>query len=63
MRAHQVSNNHNDLYQVEKIAKDTQAKHIGIMHVGHDLLLWAKHNPHRFSDQFQILNDGQEILL
>ncbi|GAL24546.1 hypothetical protein JCM19239_2000 [Vibrio variabilis] len=48
---------------MEKIAKDTQAKHIGIMHVGHDLLLWAKHNPHRFSDQFQILNDGQEILL
>ncbi|MGR5091774.1 phosphonate metabolism protein PhnP [Vibrio maritimus] len=58
-----ISNNHNDLCQVEKIAKDTQAQHIGIMHVGHELLLWAKHNPHRFSDQFQILNDGQEILL
>lgn len=61
--ATRLSKNHNDINQVVKIAEECQIKHTGIMHLGHDVLRWAKHNPQYFSDYFQLLHDGQEIQL
>ncbi|MEF1312322.1 phosphonate metabolism protein PhnP [Vibrio mytili] len=58
-----LSKNHNDIHQVVKIAKECQVANIGMMHLGHDVLLWAKQNPHCFSPSFQLLYDGQEIEL
>ncbi|MGX9521138.1 phosphonate metabolism protein PhnP [Vibrio mediterranei] len=58
-----LSNNHNDIYQVQNIAEQCQPERIGLIHLGHNVLLWAKRHPQCFSDSFQLLHDGQEIPL
>ncbi|CAH0530283.1 phosphonate metabolism protein PhnP [Vibrio hippocampi] len=58
-----LSKNHNDIIQTKAIFEQCQPSNIGLMHVSHDVIIWANQNPEQFTPNFQILSDGQEITL
>lgn len=54
--------NHHDVYQAKKLFTFLKPQAMGLIHVTHDVLLWAEQYPDFFNAQFFIAYDNQQFV-